>query len=122
MTWELDAKQEFDEMSNRAAELRLFLEKETISGEYYYVCKDCKKLFGRVRNEYSTHDMCSDCWDKRELEAKAKEMDHLLGCKIAEVRVVKGFVDEKPIISELIVEKDGKKIKLELHHEPAVIL
>jgi len=120
MTWELDARTERAEAANRTAELDRFIETGKLSGRYYYSCKICGRLCDRVVNEYSKHDLCPDCWEEREMEKRKREMEDLVGCRIADFRVEKVFDQEKPVVSELTVEKDGKKIKLALHHDLVV--
>ena len=118
----IDAKAEREEAAKRVDELDRFIETGKVSGRYYYSCILCGRLCERVMNEWSKHDLCRDCWEAKEIEKSKREMENLVGYRVADFKVEKAFDQEKPVVSELTLKKGDRKVKLALHHDPIIVM
>lgn len=114
-----NVKERRKRLKGELKELAEFEERGTLNGKYYYTCKICGKLFGRVGNIYSQEGYCSECWRaKKEADLREKYLG-LIGATIVDIKIKTDHLGYKEAtLGDITIEKDGKREVLKLRHVP----
>lgn len=116
---ETKIKERRKRLKRELKELDDFEKKGSLNGKYYYTCKTCGGLFGRVGNDYAQEGYCSDCWRAgKEAELREKYIS-LIGATIVDIKIkTDDFRYTSATLGNITIEKDGKREELKLRHVP----